>query len=96
VAPIVSERSESRTLWNGTVGCINQSSLRVPSATMSSSSQASTISSGGVVLDAMSYGLPVVCFDLGRPGVLVTENSGIVVTTAHRSRQQLVARVRRR
>jgi glycosyltransferase involved in cell wall biosynthesis len=48
-------------------------------------------SSGGVVLDAMSYGLPVVCFDLGGPGVLVTENSGIVVTTARRSRQQLVA-----
>ncbi len=48
-------------------------------------------SSGGVVLDAMSYGLPVVCFDLGGPGVLVTENSGILVTTARRSRQQLVA-----
>ena len=48
-------------------------------------------SSGGVVLDAMSYGLPVVCFDLGGPGVLVTENSGIVVTTALRGRQQLVA-----
>lgn len=48
-------------------------------------------SSGGVVLDAMSYGLPVVCFDLGGPGVLVTENSGIVVATARRDRQQLVA-----
>ena len=48
-------------------------------------------SSGGVVLDAMSYGLPVVCFDLGGPGVLVTENSGIAVTTAGRGRQQLVA-----
>jgi glycosyltransferase involved in cell wall biosynthesis len=48
-------------------------------------------SSGGVVLDAMSYGLPVVCFDLGGPGVLVTGNSGIAVTTAHRGRQQLVA-----
>jgi glycosyltransferase involved in cell wall biosynthesis len=39
----------------------------------------------------MSYGLPVVCFDLGGPGVLVTKNSGIVVATAHRDRQQLVA-----
>jgi glycosyltransferase involved in cell wall biosynthesis len=48
-------------------------------------------SSGGVVLDAMSYGLPVVCFDLGGPGVLVTENSGIAVTTAGRGRQQSVA-----
>lgn len=48
-------------------------------------------SSGGVVLDAMSHGLPVVCFDLGGPGVLVTENSGIAVTTARRDRHQLVA-----
>jgi glycosyltransferase involved in cell wall biosynthesis len=48
-------------------------------------------SSGGVVLDAMSHGLPVVCFDLGGPGVLVTGNSGIAVTTAGRDRQQLVA-----
>ena len=48
-------------------------------------------SSGGVVLDAMSYGLPVVCFDLGGPGVLVTENCGIAVTTAGRGRQQLIA-----
>ncbi len=48
-------------------------------------------SSGGVVLDAMSYGLPVVCFDLGGPGVLVTEDSGIAVTTARQGRKQLVA-----
>jgi glycosyltransferase involved in cell wall biosynthesis len=48
-------------------------------------------SSGSVVLEAMSYGLPVVCFDLGGPGVLVTANSGIAVNTAHRDRQQLVA-----
>ena len=30
-------------------------------------------SSGNVVLEAMSHGLPVVCFDLGGPGVLVTD-----------------------
>ena len=47
-------------------------------------------SSGSVVLEAMSYGLPVVCFDLGGPGVLVTRESGIAVQTAGRSREQLV------
>ena len=48
-------------------------------------------SSGSVVLEAMSYGLPVVCFDLGGPGVLVTQDSGVVVPTARRNSDQLVA-----
>ena len=48
-------------------------------------------SSGSVVLEAMSFGLPVLCFDLGGPGVLVTETSGIVVPTANMNREQLVA-----
>jgi glycosyltransferase involved in cell wall biosynthesis len=47
-------------------------------------------SSGSVVLEAMAYGLPVVCFDLGGPGVLVTADSGIVVPTAGRTAEQLV------
>jgi glycosyltransferase involved in cell wall biosynthesis len=38
----------------------------------------------------MSYGLPVVCFDLGGPGVLVNETCGIVVPTAGKSRGQLI------
>ena len=48
-------------------------------------------SSGSVVLEAMAYGVPVVCFDLGGPGVLVTRDSGIVVTTAGRTPEQLIA-----
>jgi glycosyltransferase involved in cell wall biosynthesis len=48
-------------------------------------------SSGSVVLEAMAYGLPVVCFDLGGPGVLVTPESGIVVPTAGQSPAQLIA-----
>jgi glycosyltransferase involved in cell wall biosynthesis len=48
-------------------------------------------SSGSVVLEAMSYGMPVVCFDLGGPGVLVTETSGIVVPTADEGASQLIA-----
>jgi len=47
-------------------------------------------SSGSVVLEAMSYGLPVVCFDLGGPGVLVNERCGMVVSTANRTCHQLV------
>ena len=40
-------------------------------------------SSGNAVLEAMSFGLPVVCLDLGGPGVLVDENSGIRVSGAN-------------
>jgi glycosyltransferase involved in cell wall biosynthesis len=48
-------------------------------------------SSGGVVLDAMAHGLPVVCFDLGGPGVLVDDTCGIVVRTASRRAEDLVS-----
>jgi glycosyltransferase involved in cell wall biosynthesis len=48
-------------------------------------------SSGSVVLEAMAYGLPVVCFDLGGPGVLVTDRSGIVIPTTDRNHEQLTA-----
>jgi glycosyltransferase involved in cell wall biosynthesis len=47
-------------------------------------------SSGTVVLEAMSHGLPVICFDLGGPGVLVTARSGIVVPTDGRGPHRLV------
>jgi glycosyltransferase involved in cell wall biosynthesis len=36
-------------------------------------------SGGGVCLEAMSSGCPVICLDIGGPGVLVDENSGILV-----------------
>jgi glycosyltransferase involved in cell wall biosynthesis len=47
-------------------------------------------SSGTVILEAMSYGLPVVCFDLGGPGVLVNDTCGVVVPTTGRSADELV------
>ena len=38
-------------------------------------------SSGNVVVEALSHGLPVMCFDLGGPAQIVTMDSGVVVTT---------------
>jgi glycosyltransferase involved in cell wall biosynthesis len=40
-------------------------------------------SGGLVVLEALSKGLPVVCLDLGGPGIMVNGSCGIVVPTAH-------------
>ena len=48
-------------------------------------------SSGSVVLEAMSYGLPVLCFDLGGPGVLVNSNCGIVIPTDGQGSHWLIA-----
>jgi glycosyltransferase involved in cell wall biosynthesis len=42
-------------------------------------------SSGNVVIEALSRGLPVVCLDLGGPAQIVTPESGIVVGTAGRA-----------
>lgn len=41
-------------------------------------------SSGNVVLEAMSFGLPVICLDLGGPPTFVDRASGIVVETRAR------------
>jgi glycosyltransferase involved in cell wall biosynthesis len=41
-------------------------------------------SSGHVVLEALSQGLPVVCLDLGGPKQVVSEQSGVIVSTAGR------------
>jgi glycosyltransferase involved in cell wall biosynthesis len=42
-------------------------------------------SSGGVVLEALAHGLPVVCLDLGGPKEIVTPQSGIIVPTDGRN-----------
>lgn len=46
-------------------------------------------SGGMAVLEAMWFGLPVVCFDLGGPGVSVDNTSGRVIATANRSEEQV-------
>ncbi len=42
-------------------------------------------SSGNVVLEAMSHGLPVICLDLGGPGIMVDESCGQAIKTDGRS-----------
>ncbi len=42
-------------------------------------------SSGNVVLEALSYGLPVICLDLGGPGEIVDDRCGRVIATGGRS-----------
>jgi glycosyltransferase involved in cell wall biosynthesis len=46
-------------------------------------------SGGLVVLEALSWGLPVVCFDLGGPKEVVTANSGVIVKTSKRNTEQI-------
>lgn len=48
-------------------------------------------SGGTVVLEALSYGLPVVCLDLGGPGAIVDDSCGQVVSTAGCSEEEVVA-----
>jgi glycosyltransferase involved in cell wall biosynthesis len=47
-------------------------------------------SGGLVVLEALSKGLPVVCLDLGGPGVMVNDSCGIVVPTVHADEAETV------
>jgi glycosyltransferase involved in cell wall biosynthesis len=48
-------------------------------------------SSGNVVLEALSRALPVVCLDLGGPGVIVDSSCGRVITTAGRSEAEVTS-----
>lgn len=47
-------------------------------------------SSGNVLLEAMSQGLPVICIDTGGPGAVVPPSAGIKVQAAGRSQAQVV------
>lgn len=50
-------------------------------------------SGGSVVLEALSKGTPVVCLDLGGPGIIVNASCGVVVPTAGASEHDTVARI---
>lgn len=50
-------------------------------------------SSGNVVLEALSFGLPVVCLNLGGPPVLVDESCGRVVPVDQADEEKVVARL---
>lgn len=48
-------------------------------------------SSGNVVLEALSFGLPVMCLDLGGPPLIVTPDAGTIVSTSGRDTGQVTA-----
>ena len=47
-------------------------------------------SSGNVVLEALSNGLPVICLDIGGPCQIVNETCGRVISTKNRNEEQVV------
>jgi glycosyltransferase involved in cell wall biosynthesis len=48
---------------------------------------------GMVVLEALSQGTPVVCLDLGGPGIIVNASCGVVVPTANADEHSTVTRI---
>jgi glycosyltransferase involved in cell wall biosynthesis len=48
-------------------------------------------SGGLVVLESFSNGVPVVCLDIGGPGIMVNQSCGIVVQTTHADEAQTVS-----
>ncbi len=50
-------------------------------------------SGGMAVLEAMSFGLPVVCLDLGGPAMAVNDGCGRVIATRNRSEEQIGAAI---
>jgi glycosyltransferase involved in cell wall biosynthesis len=50
-------------------------------------------SGGHVVVEAMSWGLPVVCLDLGGPRDTVTPNAGVIIKTAGLNTAQVASRI---
>jgi glycosyltransferase involved in cell wall biosynthesis len=52
-------------------------------------------SSGNVVLESLSRGLPVICLDLGGPKYFLNERCGRVVSTQGASQDELTSRLAR-
>jgi glycosyltransferase involved in cell wall biosynthesis len=50
-------------------------------------------SSGGVVLESLCQGMPVVCLDLGGPKDIVTPNSGIIIKTTGLNTAQVASSI---
>ena len=50
-------------------------------------------SSGNVVLESLSHGIPVVCFNLGGPSKIINSNCGRVISTEHGNYELLTDRV---
>jgi glycosyltransferase involved in cell wall biosynthesis len=50
-------------------------------------------SSGGVVLEALSFGLPVICLDLGGPKEIVDSECGYIISTYNLNEDQVAKKI---